>query len=152
MTAHNQSVTLINSLFGRISIVVGPLLLVTVGILTWRGDRSNALPGVLIALGIGLAVSSLFFQPWRVTFHAEGIERTSLLRRHTIPWSAVDSIIRTPARKRVGGLMARTGPRRRQLLTDRAESLHEFERLRESVGRWAPDVAFVARPPVIPEQ
>lgn len=148
MGTPSEPVTLRTSAFGRASLVVAPPLMIGIG----ASGAPNVFPSLILTVGVLLLVSSLFFQPWSTTFAGDGIHRRCLLRRQTIPWDEVRSIIRTPSRGRVGGLMARTGPRRRHLLTDRAELIHEYDTLKEAVQRWAPEVSFVARPPIIIEQ
>ena len=152
MADSTDELILQTSLFGRVSLVLGPPLVLAVGLTSLAAEGPGILSLTLLVVGAALAVSALFFQPWTTAFTPQGIERRCLLRKDTLGWSEVDAIRRTPARKRVGGLMATTGERRRHLLTDRAESLHEFNRLRDVVSHWAPEVAFTARPPVTPGQ
>ena len=150
MANSTDELILQTSVFGRVSLVLGPPLVLAVGLTSVSAEGPSIVSLTLLVVGAALAISALFFQPWTTAFTRSGIERRCLLRKDLLEWSEVDAIRRTPARKRIGGLMATSGERRRHLLTDRAESLHEFNRLRDVMAAWAPEVALVARPPVTP--
>ena len=121
-------------------------------------ERVWALTIGVTAVGLLTAVVVLLDLPLRAEFDAEGVTRVCPLRRERLPWTGIVAIERVHVRRRsfgggsgmMGaltgagveeddgpprarpsqGLVARTGPRRVSLLTDRRESFAEFDELR----------------------
>jgi hypothetical protein len=155
--------TLHASLRGSVAVVVGPLLLVGLGVASLVVVGPHPIPAGLAVLGVLLLVGAAWDVPRRTEFRPDGIRRVCWLRTATVPWEDVVAIQRArpstaatlrnlrPApneQPRVsGGLLARGAGRRRWLLTDQVESQDEHDRLRALLERLPTVVAMRATRP-----
>lgn len=143
---------------------LSPVALLALGI--WgslRAGELRAVPAVLLAMGVVLAVAALWDLPLRVQLTGQGVTRVCLLRRQHLGWDDVVALGRTRVDRggerlvgravsglrssKVGGLVLLVGPkRRRYLLTDRQERPDQWHELERLVPRWAPGVALPPPP------
>jgi hypothetical protein len=146
---NDDPVVLHSSWHGLLSAFVAPLLLVGAAVLAVVANGWRPVPIVFLAAGALLLVSSLFDYPRRTLVSARGVERHCAVRVQRFSWDDVRCVVRAPGsrlRRSYGGLALRRG-RHRYLLVDQAESVREFEALRDAMAEWAPDVAFDVWPP-----
>ena len=145
---------------GLASAGLAPGLLAAATVLGYtRAYRMTPIIAVLGVLAVVLAGAALFDLPRQAVFAADGVTRVCVLRRHVIPW---DDILvlrrargsmfanlrsRNPEHIGVGPLIAKVG-RRNYLLCNQSESRKEYDRIREGMTVWAPDLVMgAARPP-----
>lgn len=95
--------------------VVTPPLLLGMALLTLAVDSPIAVPITFGILGTYLAITVLFDFPLALRIDESGLERVSLLRRHTVPWDEVGAIVK-PRRR---GLLLVTTARKKFVLIDR---------------------------------
>jgi hypothetical protein len=145
---------------GLASAALAPCLLVAATVVGYT--RAYRLTPIIVLLGgiaIVLAGVALFDVPRQAVFGPDGVTRVCALRRHLIPW---DDIIvlrrargsmfanlrsRNPEHIGVGPLIAKVG-RRNYLLCNQSESRQEFDRIKEGMEAWAPELVIgAARPP-----
>lgn len=151
-------VTIYSSWRGIAAAFVTPLLLLLVGLTAVRTVGWRVLPTGIVLLASGLLLVALLDVPLQTRFDREGVHRTCLLRRHTLPWESIrllqrargnlHSYIRlkgSPSEaKPSGGLVAAVGRQRRYQLTDRIESRSEYDMLRDVVRLREGDVEVTA--------
>lgn len=161
LVLHSSPVRLIGSL-------VSPALLLAFAAWITATRGVHPVPLIIGAVGLVLLLVALLDVPLRAEFDAEGVTRVCALRRHRLPWSQVNAVVRTarPRRARPGpdapagpdgpprtggprptGLVARVGRRRRYLLTDRCESYKEHKVLRSLVAD-SPAILSASQPPL----
>ena len=132
-----------SSLRGLWAAALAPAALILLGSAALQGGF-RWFPALLLAGGVALILIGLYDLPHRTRFDHQGVARICTLREHLIPWEQIVAIERAPAstgdrlrslqeRERVavaaGGLVARGRGRSRYLLSDRAESRQEYDRL-----------------------
>ena len=134
MTDRDPSVTLHSSWRGIVSGLIGSTVLVTLGIAGLAAGRGTT-PTVITIAGILLVAAVTLDLPVACRLDTDGVQRRMMLRRQHIPWSRITALSRgrpsLSARRRdldPGPLVALIG-RRRYLLVDQSESLHEYEDL-----------------------
>jgi hypothetical protein len=130
-----------------------PALLFAVAALALIADGVRVISIILLVVGGGLLLVSLFDFPMYTTFDIDGIKRRTPLRTHTIAWDDVTAINRARGgrlSKRAGPLAAAVGGRR-YLLVDRVEGMQEYAQLRDlcSEASIAIPVSAVAPDPGI---
>ena len=130
-----EPVTLHTSWRGIVTGCLGAALLFAAGVLVVGSVGFRVLPTVLLLAGVAAVAIVTLDHPIAVTFDADGLTRRMLLRRHRMPWSAIDQLSRSRPglvagvrRMSHGGLVAVVG-RRRYMLVDRCESPDEFAAL-----------------------
>ena len=148
---------------GLFNAVASPVLLLGIGGYTLSLLGWHPLPLVLLALGLGLGLFAGVDFPRRSVVDHTGIVRHCLLRRHALPWHAIEAIEREPdpAMRRVraelrrepeaglgrGGLVARSQRRKRFLLSDQLETQLQFDRIRRIATDADAGVAVTAARP-----
>jgi hypothetical protein len=160
-----QRVTIYASWRGAITSLLSPAVLLGLGLAGILIGDANVVAIVLAVIGLVLAAIVVLDYPQRVEFHAAGIDRVCLLRRHRMPWQDIRAIQRargtmvsyirlrnagdtpTAPQSPTGGLVARGANSRRWLLCDRIESQPEFDAIRRIVEDNADWVAISAARP-----
>lgn len=159
-----ERVVVHTSLRGLLAAAVTPVALIALGAAALASGGSRAVPSLLLAGGLVLAVVVLADYPRRSEFDLTGITRVCWLRRQHIPWDRVVAIERSrpsttsharnladrrSSSERVvsGGLVGRGAKRRRWLLTDRVESREEHRQLTALLERVARPVVMRAPTP-----
>jgi len=160
-----QRVTIYASWRGTVTSLLSPVVLLGLGLAGILIGNANAVAIVLAVLGLVLAAIVVLDYPQRVEFHAAGIDRICLLRRHRMPWADIRALQRargtlvsyirlrnagdtpTAPRSPTGGLVARGAKNRRWLLCDRIESQPEFDAIRQVAADNAGWVAISAARP-----
>lgn len=152
-------VVLHSTLRGLGSAAIAPTALLLFGGSALQGGF-RVVPALVLAAGVVLAVISLYDMPRSSRFTAAGVTRVCVLREQHLPWEQVLTIERAPAstsdrlrslqdRDRgtvaSGGLVACSQGRKRFLLTDRAESNQEYQRLAALLDHTP--AALLAAPP-----
>lgn len=164
-TQQRDSIVLHTSWRGRLTSVIGPLVL-----LVW-GGYGAAIAGfrpfniVLLVVGAGMALVVLYDYPLWSKIGPAGVERRCSLRTERLAWEEVRAIARPGARQRFlgsgrgeqgeaskhaagkAGLVAEVG-KRPYLLVDRIESQAEHEAIETGLASWAPGMILRAGKPV----
>jgi hypothetical protein len=155
-----EPIRIYSSMRGLASAALAPGLLAAATVVGYtRAYRVTPIIAVLGVLALLLAGAALFDLPRQAVFAAGAVTRVCVLRRHVIPW---DDILvlrrargsmfanlrsRNPEHIGVGPLIAKVG-RRNYLLCNQSESRQEYDRIREGMAVWAPDLVMgAARPP-----
>ena len=133
MTLHSRWQGIIAAAIGSSAVLLGGMLVVAdVG---WR-----LMPTATVLFGGFLVAIVVFDYPVASSFDANGVTRRMVLRRQRLEWDRVELLSRSRPgmvsgfrRLAHGGLVAVVG-RRRYLLTDRCESLEEYEAVQEVLG------------------
>ena len=84
--AESRCQCLYSSWRGLVLAFVSPLMLLGVGVLALIGGGVGVVSIVLLVVGVGLLVVSLFDFPMYTTFAEDGLRRRTPLRTHTIEW------------------------------------------------------------------
>lgn len=148
------SVTLHSSWRGVIASAAGSAVVLLAGIFVVAGAGWRLIPIATLLFGIVFMAIVLLDYPIASSFDDEGVTRRMALRRHRLSWDRVEKLSRTRPglvsgfrKLAYGGLVAVVG-RRRYLLTDRCESLEEYEAVQHVLGDCANDVmATTPEPP-----
>lgn len=158
-------ITIYPSLRGTLTSFISPALLLALGGYGLFAGTPNGVAWTLAGLGVLLALVTLLDYPQRVEFHADGVERVCLLRRHRLDWDQIRALERargtllsyvrlrnagdepTAPRSPSGGLVARGARGRRWLLCDRIESQPEFDTIKALVTSQADWIAISAARP-----
>jgi len=143
MTDHTASVTVHSSWRGIASGLIGSSALLALG-LAGLAAGGGITANVVTIAGVLLLSAVLLDLPVACRLDTDGVQRRMILRRQRLPWTRITAISRgrpsLSARRRdlaPGPLVALVG-RRRYLLVDQSESLHEYEDLLDvlrAVGR-----------------
>ena len=159
------SVALHTSWRGRFTALVAPLVILTWGGYGFAVAGLQWFNGLLLLIGLALALVVMFDYPLWSTIGPEGVARRCVLRTERLDWSQVGAIARPGARQRFmgmgrgsgdeaskhssgrAGLVAEVG-RRPYLLVDRIESRVEHEAIRNGLKTWAPGLILRAGEPV----
>jgi len=123
--------------------VVSPLVLVVLGGVGVAGGGLATPGGVILLVGLVLAVAVAWELPWRSDIDEHGIVRRSVLRTLRVGWDDVVAFERG-GRRRGGALVARTVDGR-LALSDAPERPDQWDALRLLVSDHAPGV--VVPPP-----
>lgn len=148
------SVTLHSRWKGIFAGAIGSSAVLLAGILVVAAVGWRVIPTGTLLLGVFLFAIVVFDYPVASSFDAKGVTRRMALRRQRLDWDRVDLLSRSRPgmvsgfRKLAhGGLVAVIG-RRRYLLTDRCESLEEYEAVQQVLGdRAAALMATTPEPP-----
>ena len=130
----DESVTLHSSWKGMLLSAVGAMVVFGLGLGGTVSSGGAGFPVVILGIGVMFLLTVLFDYPVASRFTPEFVERRALLRRHKIPWEAVDQLTRARPglvglrNLKPGGLTVKVG-RRRYLLVDQSESIAEFDQL-----------------------
>lgn len=159
------SIVLHTSWRGRFTALLAPIVM-----LTWGGYGVSVaglqwFNGILLLIGVGIAVVVLVDYPISSKVGPDGVARRCVLRTERLSWSEVGAIARPGARQRFmglgrneeaepskhssgsAGLVAEVG-RRPYLLVDRIESQAEHEAIVNGLKNWAPGLILRAGKPV----
>ncbi|MGH1505260.1 MAG: hypothetical protein ACRBI6_17045 [Acidimicrobiales bacterium] len=147
-----QAIVVHTSWRGRLTSLVGPAVLLALGVYGIAVGGPNVVNVAFAAVGAALLAVGVFDYPFTTWFLSDRLERRCLGRTQTLDWGRVGAVRRASSRSLVrgggagrGGLVAVVGGRP-HLLSDRAESQFEFEALRVASVRW-PAMAFTASEP-----
>ena len=148
------SVTLHSTWRGIIASAIGSTTVLLAGVLVVASAGWGVLPTATFVFGVVLVGIVLFDYPVASTFDADAVTRHMVLRRQRLSWNRIEKLSRTRPglvsgfrKLAYGGLVAVIG-RRRYLLTDRCESLEEFESVQRALGDRADDLlATTPEPP-----
>ena len=149
MSERSERVRLYSSWRGLLLAFFSPGALLLLGVLAMQRSGLRILPVILIVVGGGLLLVSLFDYPLHTTFDRDGVTRRTPLRAHRIPWLRVGAINRARGGrrgKRGGPLSAGVG-RRKYLLVDRCEGAQEYEDLRSLLSQLEVHTPVIASAP-----
>ncbi len=142
----DRSVTLHSSWRGIATSALGAAAVLLAGVLVVAANGWRVLPTATLAIGSMLVAVVLFDYPVAATLDRDGVTRRMVLRRQVLQWDRVSSLSRTRPRLvsglrelTQGGLVAVVG-RRRYLLTDRCESVEEYQAVERALGVRAADL------------
>ncbi len=124
--------------------VVSPLVLIVLGTIGVAGGGFATPGGVILVLGLVLAVAVAWELPWRTDIDEQGIARRSVLRTQRVGWDDLVAFERG-GRRRGGALVARTVDGRHLALSDAPERPDQWDALRLLVSDHAQGV--VVPPP-----
>ena len=154
-----KPVVLHSSWRSRLLIALGPAFLLAWGGFGALGGGLRVINGVILFLGIVMAVVAAFDFPLRSVFGPDGIERQCLARTDRLAWDEIRSVAR-PAQQGVGsrlrsamkiskssGLVAERG-KVPHMLVDRVESQAEFDAIQRGISAWQPGMLMRASRPV----
>ena len=135
MNAPADEVRLYSSWRGLMLAFLSPCLLLGIAALAIQAEGLHVVATVILVIGVGMLLVSLFDFPIYTTFDANGIRRRTPLRTHKIGWDKVIAVNREEAAAvdRAGPLAAAVG-KRRYLLVDRTESFDEYQSLQQLLG------------------
>jgi hypothetical protein len=131
VNAPAEDVRLYSSWRGLMLAFLSPCLLLAIAALAIQAEGLHVVATVLLVIGVGMLLVSLFDFPIYTTFTTDGIRRRTPLRTHKISWDKVIAVNRARGgrmTKRAGPLAAAVG-KRRYLLVDRTECVDEYQSL-----------------------
>jgi hypothetical protein len=150
----DDSITLHSSWRGVVGGTLMSFFLAFGGLLGALGSDFNAVPVVLMVIGLVLVGVMLLDFPVSSRFTAVGVQRRMMIRRQNFEWShktrlsrSRPSVVKMTQHLEHGGLALVKG-RRRYLLVDRPESATEFDVMRKIIDSGTVDVGqdFLLRP------
>jgi hypothetical protein len=155
VNAPADEVRLYSSWRGLVLAFLSPVLLLGIAALAIQAEGLHVVATVILVIGVGMLLVSLFDFPIYTTFDATGIRRRTPLRTHKIRWNKVIAVNRARGgrrTKRAGPLAAAVG-KRRYLLVDRTESVDEYQSLQQLLsedGVETPLSAVAPDPKTVP--
>jgi hypothetical protein len=130
----------------RLLTIGSPLLLIVLGAYGVALGGTSSPGGVVLVVGLVLAVLAAWTLPWTTELDASGVRWRSVARERRIDWDDVVALERHRGRPD-GPLVMRTVEHGKLALSDTVEHPAEWDELRELLAVHAPGAAMPDPPP-----